>query len=193
TDVIVQLGILIFSVGVFYFLHSVPRRTLSSLRSKSRPSNLADRHFVQGAALLSRARSSGSRSAANKLAKSAAGEADKALALEPRDPAAHILKAMALSLMGHKSSALKSLDSALSLPAVKRLSEQEKGDALVKRAEIQLEVNRRRRVVDGAIDDLREATRLNPDNARAFFLLGQCHEIKDSKAEAVQAFEKALE
>ncbi|KAL0431829.1 UNVERIFIED_CONTAM: hypothetical protein Sradi_0808900 [Sesamum radiatum] len=190
-DVLVQLGILIFTLCIFYVLHILPKRAFSKLRSKARPSNQAHRHFIQGAQFLSRARSTKTKSTAFNLAKSAVSEADKALALEPRDPAAHILKAMAQSLMGHKTAALKSLDIALSPPAVKMLSGREKGDALCKRAELQIGLNRRRRV-DSAIEDLIEAVGLSPDNSRAFSLLGQCYDMKGLREEAKKAFEDAL-
>ncbi|GER47125.1 tetratricopeptide repeat protein [Striga asiatica] len=189
--ILLQLGILILTLAIFYVLHSLPKRAFSKLRSKAQPNTQAHRHFIQGAQLLSRARSTKSKSSALNLAKSAAGEADKALALEPRDPAAHILKAMAQSLMGHKASALKSLDAALSPPAVKMLSGREKGDALLRRAELQIELNRRRRV-DSAIDDLVEAVGLSPDNSKAFCLLGQSYETKGLRDEARNAFVEAL-
>ncbi|KAL3613477.1 hypothetical protein CASFOL_042740 [Castilleja foliolosa] len=186
-EILLQLGILILTLAIFYILQSLPKRAFAKLRSKARPNNQAHRHFIQGAQFLSRARSTKNKStAALNLAKAAVDEADKALALEPRDPASHILKAMAQSLMGHKTSALKSLDSALSPPAVKMLSGREKGDALCKRAELHIELNRRRRV-DSAIEDLVEAVGLNPDSAKAFYLLGQCYEIKGLRDEAKKA------
>ncbi|KAL6554913.1 hypothetical protein OROGR_006171 [Orobanche gracilis] len=190
-DIILQLGVLILTLGIFYVLQSLPKRAFTKLRSRARPNSQAHRHFIQGAQFLSRARYSKSKSTAFNLAKSAANEADKALALDPREPAAHILKAMAQNLMGHKNSALKSFDSALSPPAVKLLSVREKGDALFKRAELHIELNRKRRV-DLAIEDLVEAVGLSPDNAKAFCLLGQCFEIKGLRSEAKNAFEKAL-
>ncbi|KAH6796893.1 Tetratricopeptide repeat superfamily protein [Perilla frutescens var. hirtella] len=190
-DVIIQLGILIFTLAIFFILQTLPKRAFTKLRSRARPNNQTHRHFIQGAHLLARARSTKTKSASFNLAKSAVDEADKALALDPRDPAAHILKAMAETLMGRTTAALKSLDLALSPPAVKMLSEREKGDALVKRAELLIGLNRKRRV-DSAIGDLVEAVGLSPDNARAFCLLGHCYEIKELREEARNAFEKAL-
>ncbi|PIN05865.1 hypothetical protein CDL12_21594 [Handroanthus impetiginosus] len=190
-DVLVQLGILIFTLCIFYVLHSLPKQAFTKLRSKARSNNQAHRHFIQGAQFLSRARSTKTKSTTFNLAKSAVSEADMALAIEPRDPAAHILKAMAQSLMGHKTAALKSLDTALSPPAVKMLAEREKGDALYIRAELRFELNRKRRV-DSAIEDLVEAVGLSPDNAKAFCLLGQCYEIRGQRDEAKNAFEAAL-
>ncbi|KAI5669748.1 hypothetical protein M9H77_19601 [Catharanthus roseus] len=194
TDVLFQFGILIFALAIFYLLQHLPKRALSKLRSKTRPSIQANRHLLAGAQFLIRARSAQNKKGTNSsnLAKSAADEADKALAIQPREPAAHILKAMALDIMGHKNAALKSLDVALSPPIAKGLSEKEKGDALFKRAELQLALNRRRRV-DSAVSDLVEAVKLNGDNCKAFCLLGHCYEIKNLKDEAKSAFKKSLQ
>lgn len=93
--------------------------------------------------------------------------------------------------MGHKSAALKCVDQALTFPAVKSLSEKERGDALFARAELRMAVNRRRRV-DSAVADLVEAVRLSEDNGKAFCLLGQCFVIKGMRHEAKNAFERAL-
>ncbi|KAB2597536.1 hypothetical protein D8674_000456 [Pyrus ussuriensis x Pyrus communis] len=120
-------------------------------------------------------------------------EAEKALFLSPKDPGPHILKALSLDLLGHKTSALKSLDAALSPPCVKTLSEKERGDALVKRAELKLGLNRRRRV-DSAVEDLVDAVGLGraEGDATAFCLLGQCYEWKRTREEAREEFEWAL-
>ncbi|KAK4356311.1 hypothetical protein RND71_025282 [Anisodus tanguticus] len=192
TDIVVQLAILLFTLIIFYAMYNFPKHDLARLRTKNRSTNQAHCHFIKGAQFLSRARSNRSKTTSFNLAKSAVGEADKALALEPKDPAAHILKALSLDLMGHKIAALRSLDSALSPPAVKALSGGEKGDALLKRAELMVGLNRKRRV-DSAIMDLLEAVKLScSDQAKAFCLLGQCYEIKGLKIEAHIAFEEAL-
>lgn len=194
TDVMLQLAVLIFTLCVFYLLQHLPKQALSKLRSKARPNVQAHRHFISGAQLLARARSAqykNNKTAAFNLAKSAVTEADKALAVQPKDPAAHILKAMALEIMGHRGPALKSLDLALSPPIVKGLSEKDRGDALFKRAELQIAMNRRRRV-DSAVSDLVEAVKLSCDNANAFYLLGHCYELKGLREEAEKAFVEAL-
>lgn len=193
-DIVLQFVILILTLGIFYLLHHLPKRALSNLRSRNRPSIQANRHLLAGAQFLIRARSvQGNKSGISfNLAKSAAAEADKALAIQPREPTAYILKAMSLDIMGHKSAALKSLDVALSPAIVKGLSEKERGDALFKRAELQLAINRRRRV-DSAVSDLIEAVKLSADNSKAFCLLGQCYELKSKNDEAKNAFNKALE
>lgn len=192
-DIVLQFLILIFTLGIFYLLHHLPKRALANLRSRNRPSIQANRHLLAGAQFLIRARSiQGNKSSSSlNLAKSAAAEADKALAIQPREPAAHILKAMALDIMGHKNAALKSLDIALSPAIGKRLSGKERGDALFKRAELQVAVNRRRRV-DSAVSDLIEAVKLSTDNSKAFCLLGQCYEVKNMNEEAKNAFDSAL-
>ncbi|PSS26798.1 Small glutamine-rich tetratricopeptide repeat-containing protein [Actinidia chinensis var. chinensis] len=191
TDVLLQLAILILTLALFFAMHKFPKQALTKLRSRGRASAQAHRHFFQGAQLLARARSARNRTTAIGLAKDAAAQADRALSLDPKDAAAHILKALALDLMGHKLAALRSLDTALSPPAVKSLSEREIGDAMFKRAELHVAVNRRRRV-DSAVADLLEAVRLSPDHVKAYCLLGQCYEMKGMQEEARTAFETAI-
>lgn len=138
TDIVLQLAIILFTLALFFAINKFPKQALAKLRSKGRSTAQSHRHFVQGAHLLARARSTRNQATAHGLAKDAVGEADKALAIEPRDAASHILKALSLDLMGHKSSALKSLDVALSPAAARMLSERERGDALFRRAELQV-------------------------------------------------------
>ncbi|XP_042507658.1 uncharacterized protein LOC122083820 [Macadamia integrifolia] len=192
TDTLIQVLFLLLSLGMFLVIHNVPRKALTKLRLRGRENVQAKRHFVQGAQLLARARSSRNKNTCVSLAKDAIDQADKALLLDPRDAAAHILKALSLDLQGHKSSALRSLDVALSPPAVKTISDRERGDALFKRAELQIAVNRRRRRVDSALSDLLESVKLNPGNSKAFCLLGQCYEKKEMRLEAKQAYEEAI-
>ncbi|CAH9070172.1 unnamed protein product [Cuscuta epithymum] len=190
-DMIIQLGVLLFTIGIFYAMYNLPRRAFTRTRLRDRSNNQAHQHFILGAQLLSKARSSRSKSASFKLAKAAAGEADKVLTLDPRDPAAHILKALVLDLMGHKAAALKSLDTALSPPSVRELSDRERGDALFKRAELQVALNRRRRA-SSAVADLEQAVKLSADNAGAYCLLGRCYEMEGLKEEAEKSFRSAL-
>ncbi|XP_047315589.1 uncharacterized protein LOC124919399 [Impatiens glandulifera] len=191
TDMVLQLAILVLTLGIFFVLHKYPRQALNKIRTRGRSTAQANRHFINGAQLLARARSVRNRTTAANLAKDAAVEADKALAFDPRDAAAHILKALILDLMGHKSSALRSLDTALSSAAAKSLSGSDRGDALVKRAELQIALNRKRRV-ESAVVDLEEAVGLSPANSKAYCLLGVCYEMKGMKEEARKAFEEAI-
>ncbi|CAO2830336.1 unnamed protein product [Amaranthus hypochondriacus] len=191
SDIVIQIAFLLFTFAIFLVIYNLPKTAFSKLRSNSRAASQSSRHFLNGAQLLSRARSTRNRSAAESLAKEAVAEADIAISLLPRDAAALILRALALELLGRRTSALRSLDSALTSPASKSLSGRERGDALVKRAELQLGVNRRRRV-DSALSDLVEAVSLTRDNSKAFCLLGQCYEMKGMRNEACAAFDEAL-
>ncbi|XP_009612160.1 uncharacterized protein LOC107803954 [Nicotiana tabacum] len=192
-DLLLQAVLILATVFMFLFMYNIPQKFFSKLRLRNRADMQAKRHFVQGAQLLSQAKSSAAkdRSAAASLAKSAEAEADLAIALDPRDAAAHILKALALDLQGFKTSALDSIDIALSPLAVKSLSEPEKADALFKRAELRLAVSRRGQV-DSVIEDLTESVRLKGDNVKAFCLLGDCYEKKGLTEEAQEVYEKAL-
>lgn len=187
----IQLAFLLLTLAIFFVIYNLPKKAFSKLRSDTRATSQSSRHFLKGAQLLSRARTTRNRSAADSLAKDAVAEADAALSLLPRDAAALILRALALDVLGRKSAALRSLDMALAPPSAKALSRREKGDALVKRAELQLGLNRRRRV-DSALVDLVEAVSLTRDNVKAFCLLAQCYEIKGMKDEAKKAFDEAL-
>lgn len=191
TDVAVQVLILIFAVAMFVAIQYFPKQALSKLRTKNRASLQSNRHFLQGTQFLARAKSTSQKSQSQTLAKNALLEAETAISLSPRDPAPLLLKALALDLMGHKASALKTIESALSSPRVKSLEGRERGDALVKMAELKMAVNRRRRV-DSAIEDLKEAVNLSGQEERAHCLLGQCYEWKGMREDAKWAFEEAL-
>ncbi|GAV66850.1 TPR_11 domain-containing protein [Cephalotus follicularis] len=203
SDLLLQAGLILVTVFMFLAMHDIPKKLLTKFRYRSGRADLkAKRHFVLGAQLFAQARSSKSRSSATSLAKQAQSEADKAISLDPNEAAAHILKALALDLQGFKTSALDSFDAALSPPAVKSLSQSERGDALFKRAELKIGLSRRGRV-DSAIDDLKLALEMsrddnNDDNnnssssGKALCLLGECYEVKKLREEAVKAYQEAL-
>ncbi|RQO86822.1 hypothetical protein POPTR_002G111300v4 [Populus trichocarpa] len=191
-DLLLQAGLILLGVFMFLAMHNIPQKFLSKLRYRNRTDLQAKRHFVLGAQLIAQARSpSNSRSTATSLAKQAEDEANKAISLDPKDAASHILKALSLDLQGFRTSALESINVALSPLAVKSLSASEKGDALFKRAELAMGMNRRGRV-EPAIQDLTEAVKLNKDNAKAFCLLGECYEANKMIEEAKEAYEEAL-
>ncbi|KAI3460074.1 hypothetical protein Pfo_016737 [Paulownia fortunei] len=184
TDLLLQAAIILLTLFMFLFIHDIPQKLFSKLRLLRRRSHLqAKRHFVLGAQLLSQARSSSDRS----LAERAESEADRAISLDPKDAAFHILKALALELQGFKTSALDSLDAALSPLAVKSLSDGERGEALFKRAELRVAMGG-----GGAVEDLVESVRLKGDNEKAYGLLGDCYEKKGLKEEARKAYENAI-
>ncbi|GER47796.1 tetratricopeptide repeat protein [Striga asiatica] len=182
SDLVLQAAIILFTLFMFLYIHKIPQKLLPKLRR----SNLdARRHFVLGAQLLSQARSS--TSDAVSLAGRAEAEANRAIALDPKDAASHILRALALDLQGLRTSALVSLDAALSPPAVRSLSDAERGDALFKRAELKVALGG-----GGALQDLVESVKLRGDNERAYGLLGECYEKNGLREEAQKAYEDAL-
>ncbi|XP_024017117.1 uncharacterized protein LOC21384932 [Morus notabilis] len=193
TDILLQVGLILLSIFMFLALHDIPKKLYAKFRLRNRSQAQAKRHFVVGAQLLARARSrsDSSRSAVAPLAEQALAEADKAVALDPTDAAAHILRSLVLDLQGFKSSALDAIDAALSPLAAKSLSERELGDAFFKRAELKMAMGRRGKV-ESAIGDLDRAVELSPENARAFCLLGECYEAKKMEAEARKAYEDAV-
>lgn len=192
-DLFLQAGLILVVVVAFLAIHNIPQKLLANLRFRFRnkPKAQAKRHFVVGAQLLAQARSAASPSSASSLFQQALDEAEKAISLDPKDAAAHILKALALDSQGYKTSALDAIDVALSPLAAKSLTEEERGDALVKRAEIRLSMNRRGQV-DSVITDLTLAVELSPENVKAFCTLGECYEGKKMTEEARKAYEAAL-
>ncbi|OMO50784.1 Tetratricopeptide-like helical [Corchorus capsularis] len=192
TDLLLQAAFILVTIFMFLAMHDIPKKIFNKIRYRNRADFQAKRHFVLGAQLLAQARSSKSRSSATSLAKQAESEAEKAISLDPKDAAAYILKALALDLQGFKTSALDSLDIALSPLASKSLTDVERADALFKRAELKMAMNRRGSRVDSAMDDLTKAVELRADNVKAFCLLGECYEMKKMKRDAKAAFEEAL-
>ncbi|KAK9270078.1 hypothetical protein L1049_025652 [Liquidambar formosana] len=165
-DILLQIGLILATLFMFLVMYGIPQKALSKIRFRNRATFQAKRHFVQGAQLLARARSAKTPpSETTSFAQDALAEAEKAISLDPKDAASHILKALVLDLQGYKTSALDSLDAALSPLAVKSLSDQEKGDALLRRAELKVAVSGRGRV-DSAVADLVAGVKLSKENAK---------------------------
>ena len=192
-DVALQVVFISLTIFSFLWMHGLPQNLYAKLRHRPPNSRAvqAKRHFVQGAQLLSQARRSKSASAATSLAKQALAEAEKALALDPKDAASHLLKSMALDLQGFRTNALDALDAALSPLAAGSLAEEERGDALLKRAELKIAMSERR--VDSVLADLTESVKLSPRNAKAWCMLGECYEGNKMGEEAKKAYKEALE
>ncbi|KAL3514292.1 hypothetical protein ACH5RR_027009 [Cinchona calisaya] len=194
SDLLLQAAVILITIFTFLFMQNIPQKFFSKLRLLLRRDGAdlqAKRHFIKGAQLLSRAKSSKDRSSVSSLAKSAEEEADLAIALDSKDAAAHILKSLALELRGLKAAAMDSLDASLSPALARSLSGDERGDALFKRAELRLAVNRRE-MVDSAVEDLVESVRLKGDNVMAHCLLGEAYKKKGMIKEAKKAYEDAL-
>ncbi|KHN08280.1 hypothetical protein glysoja_017758 [Glycine soja] len=179
-DVALQVVFISLTIFSFLWMHGLPQNLYAKLRHRPPNSRAvqAKRHFVQGAQLLAQARRSKSASAATSLAKQALAEAEKALALDPKDAASHL-------------HALDALDAALSPLAAGSLAEEERGDALLKRAELKIAMSERR--VDSVLADLTESVKLSPRNAKAWCMLGECYEGNKMGEEAKKAYKEALE
>ncbi|KAL4365669.1 hypothetical protein AHAS_Ahas07G0129200 [Arachis hypogaea] len=192
-DVVLQILLVVLMAFSFYFIHDAPKKLFSTLRNRNQAHVQANHHFVRGAQILAKARASPSRSSASSLAKQAQDEARQAIALDPTDAAAHLLIALALDLRGLSAAAIDSLDAALSPALARSLSDGERADALVKRAELRMTMGPGQRGrADPAMADLQEALRISPKNAKALFLLGKYYEGKKMEKEAIEAYMEAL-
>ncbi|CAL1395482.1 unnamed protein product [Linum trigynum] len=193
TDILLQVFGIGVTVFMFLYSHGIPQKIYAKLRQRALAADAeSKRQFVRGAQLLSQARRSSTSTTRSTLAKQAEEQADKAIAYDPRDAAAHILKGLALDLQGFKTSALASFDIALSPLAIKSLTEVERGDALYRRAELLMSIKSREGRVESAIQDLTRAVEICEDKAKAFRLLGECYEAEEKKEEARNAYEEAL-
>nr|GEY62085.1 tetratricopeptide-like helical [Tanacetum cinerariifolium] len=190
SDLLIQALFISTMIFMLLWMLDIPQQFFNKIRYRDKSIYAAKRHFVLGAELLSKSRLAKTRVESADLAKSAADHADKSIAINPKDAAAHILKALAFDLQGFTTSAVEAMDVALSPLAVKSLSDDEKSEALCKRAEIKAKGSGG---VDGAVADLVEAVRLNGDNVVALRLLGECYEKKEMKDEAVKAYKNWVE
>lgn len=195
TDLLLQAALILLSIFMYLFMHNIPQNLYSKLQMRRQARTIqARRHFVLGAQRLSQARSSKDLSSTMRmtLAKSAEEEAEKAIEIDAKDAALHLLKAMALEVQGFKTSAVDAMDVALSPLASKSLSVAEKAEALHKRAELRLAVSKGERVDSAAFEDLIESVRLKGDNVKTLCLLGECYEKKGLSEEARKAYEDAV-
>lgn len=200
-DISLQALMILGSAIMYLWIHNIPRKLLAKYHLyRDRSLHQSRRHFVKAAELLTKARSC-PRSSPSSLsfAAAAAAEADAAVRLNPADAANHVVRALALDLQGYKTSALEAIEAALSPLAVSSLSDDEKADALVKRAELRMEVSRlgNSEGVDEAVwrkveEELTEAVRLKRESERGWCLLGECCEGLGKRERAKEAFEEAV-
>lgn len=200
-DLSLQALMFFASALMYLWMNDTPRKLIAKYYSyRDRSKHQARRHFVIAADLLSKARSH-PRSSPRSLsfAAASAAEADAAVRLDPSDAAHHIVRALALDLQGFKPSALDSINVALSPLAAGSLSAEEKADAVVKRAELRMEVSRLasgdsvdESVWSVAEGELREAVAMRPESGRAWCLLGECCEGLGRRESAKEAFEEAM-
>ncbi|CAL1394270.1 unnamed protein product [Linum trigynum] len=100
TDILLQVLGIGVTVFMFLYSHSIPQKIYAKLRQRALAADAeANRQFVRGAQLLSQARWSSVSATRSTLAKQAEEQADKAIAYDRRDAAAHILKGLALQIL----------------------------------------------------------------------------------------------
>ncbi|KAK1413020.1 hypothetical protein QVD17_34715 [Tagetes erecta] len=188
SDLLMQAAFISTMLFMFLWMLNIPQSLFNKFRYRDKSIYAAKRHFVLGAELLHKSRSTTDHTTAINLAKSAAQHADQSISINPKDAAAHILKALALDLQGFTTSALQALDAALSPLTAKSLTDGEKSDALFKRAEIKMKMRRGSDGVESVVVDLVESVRLKADNAAALRLLAECYEMMKMKDEALKVY-----
>ncbi|KAL2652270.1 hypothetical protein R1flu_020398 [Riccia fluitans] len=186
-------GSLVFSpngVAVGVVIVTILLFTLRSRRRRLERTSQSRQHFVKAATLFNDAQKVKVQSEAQSLAEQAIVEVDAAIRLDKHDPSFHILKSLALEIVGNSKGAVKELDRALAEP--KDLTIRERSGTMVKKAELLLS-----HPEDGenqlheAVEDLQRCVKLTPKNARAQFLLGQAYEKEGDIFKAIGAFNEA--
>lgn len=189
----IQLITLVVGLCVVWLARSIGTLLMGPSRARGRKKAQARHHFVKGAQLLTKSRTSTGKPAEGRsLAKEAAAEADMALLLDPLDAACHVLKSLALEQQGLFQAALRAMDMALSPDVVKGLSPSEMSDAIMKRGDLLVSSSKGRRNLDAAIADFEKSLELTPNNPRVLCKLARCHEKNRSYAEAEKFYEHAL-
>lgn len=185
---------LVVGLCVVWLAQTMGKRMLGPSRARGRKKAEARQHFVKGAQLLARSRSSaaGKPSEVRSLAKEANAEADKAIMLDPNDAACHVLKSLALEQQGLLPAALGSMNLALSPTIAKSLTPSEMSDALMKRGGLLFSTSKGRRNLDAAIADLQKSVEITPDNPKVLCMLALCQEKNRLYAEAEKSYERAL-
>lgn len=192
-SVLLQAIALVVGLCVVWLAQSLGKGMLGPSRARGRKKAEARHHFVKGAQLLARSRSSaGKPSEARSLAKEANAEADKAIMLDPNDAACHVLKSLALEQQGLLPAALRSMDLALSPTIAKSLTPSEMSDALMKRGGLLFSTSKGRRNLDAAIADLQKSVEITPDNPKVLCMLALCQEKNRLYADAEKSYERVL-
>ncbi|MFS7949217.1 putative tetratricopeptide-like helical domain superfamily [Helianthus anomalus] len=186
---IILIPIILITIIIFIYL-LITKNLIKTFRYKHLPCYDAKHPFINGAQFLSKSRSTSDRTIAINLAKQAAEEADRSIALDPNDAASYVLKALALDAQGYTTSALTALDVALSPLTAKSLSDAERGEALFKRVEIKKVSCCKEERVDSVFEDLVESVKLYGENAEAFWMLGECYEKKGTSLGERRRFER---
>ncbi|MFS7932224.1 hypothetical protein Hanom_Chr04g00365361 [Helianthus anomalus] len=93
SDLAMQAAFILIKILMYMWMQKIPQNLLTEFRYRNRSSYDAKRHFITGAQLLAKSRSTKDHASCVRLAKSAADVADKSISLDPNDGASHILKA----------------------------------------------------------------------------------------------------
>lgn len=189
---LLQLIASVAGLCVVWFAQSMGKKFLGPPRDPTKRKALARQHFTRAAQLLEKSHSSKGTPETLSLAKDANTEIDKAIMLELKDASFYVLKSFALEQQGLLSTAIESLNIALSDDMENALLPSEMCDALLRRASLLLSSSKGRRNVDAAICDLQKCLQMTTDNPKVLCKLGLCYERNKSFAEAERLYERVL-
>ncbi|KAL3699569.1 hypothetical protein R1sor_017591 [Riccia sorocarpa] len=164
--------------------------TLQRNRRRLERTSQSRQHFVKAATLFNEAQKTKDQNEAESLAEQAIVEVDDAIRLDKDDPSFHILKSLALEIVGNSKGAVKELDRALKSP--RTLTVPERSVTMVKKAELLLsQPEDGENQIQEAVADLRRSVELTPRNVRAKLLLGKAYEKDGNIPKAIETFNAA--